>query len=103
MDSVLPFIFRSGDWIVSFIFLYLIIKLYIMRRIEELGEKIIKLGEDISKVEKKIEDYNTRYEICSSKKIDRIDYYADYSEFKAEIQELRKDVKNIYFLVGGNK
>jgi hypothetical protein len=96
MDNFIPFIFRSGDWIISFIFLYLVIRLYIMRRIEELGEKIQMLGDNISKIEDKIEDHNTR-------KIDRIDYYADYSEFKAELQELRRDVKNIYFMLGGDK
>lgn len=94
--EITPFILKSGDWILSFVFLYLIIKLYIMRRIEELGESILKLRDEISKVEKKIEEYNNR-------KIDRTDYYADYSEFKAELQELRKDIKNIYFMLGGDR
>ncbi|MDI6865781.1 hypothetical protein [Thermodesulfovibrio yellowstonii] len=96
MDTVLPYILRSGDWVVSFIFLYAIIKLYVMKHIEELGNKLAKL-------EKKIEDYNSRYELCSGRKIDRAEYYADYSEFKAELQELRKDIKNIYFMLGGDK
>lgn len=96
MDAVLPYILRSGDWIISFVFLYVIIRLYVMRHIEELGNKLTKL-------EKKIEDYNSRYEHCSSRKIDRAEYYADYSEFKAELQELRKDIKNIYFMLGGDK
>lgn len=96
MDVVIPYILRSGDWIISFVFLYLIIRLYVMRHIEELSNKI-------TKIEEKIENYNTRYEHCQSRKIDRAEYYADYSEFKAELQELRKDIKNIYFMLGGDK
>ncbi len=96
MDTLLPFITKSGDWLISFIFLYLIIKLYIMRRMEELGEKIQKIGEDLSMLEKKIEEYN-------AKKIDRMDYYADYSEFKAELREVRNDIKKIFACCGGSK
>lgn len=89
MDNFIPYLVKSGDWVLSFLFLYAVIKFYVMKKIEELGNKI-------SKIEKKIEEFHDR-------KIDRIDYYSDYSEFKAEFSELRKDIKSIYFMLGGSK